>query len=136
RILREQPIQLVISDYEMPFMDGVEFLKLVRERHPHVLRIMLTGDPNPEVIIKSVNDSEVYRFIRKPWSNTMLRVTVYFAFETIQLEDENRRLLGVLQRQLSAMRKLELDFPQLAPSAKDECDAILKDNGELLQNPQ
>ncbi len=43
RILKDQPIQLVISDHNMPQMTGIEFLKLVRERHPHVLRIMLTG---------------------------------------------------------------------------------------------
>src|SRR4051812_34288770 len=39
RILKEQPVQLVISDYSMPQMTGVEFLKLVRERYPHALRI-------------------------------------------------------------------------------------------------
>ena len=43
-LMRAQPIQLVITDYKMPEMTGVEFLKLVRERFPNALRIMLTAD--------------------------------------------------------------------------------------------
>src|SRR5256885_9563976 len=41
-ILRQQPIKLVISDHNMPDMSGIEFFRLIRERHPHVCRIMLT----------------------------------------------------------------------------------------------
>ena len=133
RVLKEQPIQLVISDHNMPQMSGVEFLKLVRERYPHVLRIMLTGDPDPQTIIRSINEGEVYRFIKKPWDNTMLRVTVYFAFETIQLEQENRRLIAALRRQMSFLRDLEKDFPYLAALTRDEDAALLLAEADLVQ---
>jgi len=125
RILKDQPIQLVISDHNMPQMTGIEFLKLVRERHPQVLRIMLTGDPDPQTIIRSINEGEVYRFIKKPWDNTMLRVTVYFAFETIVLEEENRRLIAALRRQMNFLRDMERDFPYLAALTRDEDAALL-----------
>jgi DNA-binding NtrC family response regulator len=126
--LRQHPgIQLVISDHNMPDMTGVEFLKLARERHPEVVRIMLTGDPDPAVILRSVNDAEVYRFIRKPWDTVTLRVTVYFAFETIQLEEENRRLLAALRRQLIFLRELEREFPYVAARTRDEEASILRD---------
>ena len=132
RILKEQAVHLVISDHNMPRMTGVEFLKLVRERHPHVLRIMLTGDPDPQTIIRSINEGEVYRFIKKPWDNTMLRVTVYFAFETIQLEAENRRLLAALRRQMQFLRDLEKDFPYLAALTRDEDAALLLAEADLV----
>jgi two-component system NtrC family sensor kinase len=119
-ILRQQPIKLVISDQNMPDMTGIEFFRIIRERHPHVCRIMLTGDPEKETIIRAINEGEVYRFLPKPWNNTMLRVTVYFAFETIQLEEENRRLLQALRRQLQFVRSLERDFPYLAALAREE----------------
>jgi DNA-binding NtrC family response regulator len=135
QILTREPIQLVISDYSMPQMNGVDFLKLVRERHPHVVRIMLTGDPNPEVIIRSVNEGEVYRFIRKPWDKTSLRVTLYFAFETIQLEEENRRLLAALRRQMNFIRGLEHDFPYLAALTRDEEAAMLLAEADLRATP-
>src|SRR5207237_6028180 len=121
------------SDHNLTRMTGIEFLKLVRERYPSILRIMLTGDPDPGVIIRSINEGEVYRFIRKPWDNTMLRVTVYFAFETIQLEEENRRLIAALRRQVSYLRDLERDFPYLAALTRDEDAALLLAEADLIR---
>ena len=101
-------------------------LRLIRERHPHVCRIMLTADPMRQTVIRAVNEGENYRFIPKPWDNTMLRVTVYFAFEAIQLEDANRRLLRALHRQLQFVRTLERDFPYLAALARQgEAELLL-----------
>ena len=124
-MLKERPVHLVLSDHNMPGMTGLEFLKLVRERHPTVVRIMLTGDPDPQTIIRSVNEGEVYRFLKKPWDNTLLRVTVYFAFETVQLEDENRRLIAALRRQMTFLRDMEHDFPYLAALNRDDEAALL-----------
>jgi len=133
-VLRAQPIQLVITDHNMPDMTGIEFLKVIRERHPNVLRIMLTGDPDPAVIIRSINEGEVHRFIRKPWDNITLRVTVYFAFETIQLEEENRRLLAALRRQITFLRDLEGEFPYVAARTRDEEAALQLAQEGLLRS--
>ena len=134
RVLKETPgIQLVISDQNMPGMSGIEILKLVRERYPNVTRIMLTGDPDPQVIIRSINEGEVYRFIKKPWDNTMLRVTIYFAFEAIQLEEENRRLVAALRRQMNFLKDLERDFPYLAALTRDEDAQLLLAEADLVQ---
>jgi DNA-binding NtrC family response regulator len=133
-LLKERQIHLVISDYNMPGMTGVDFLKLVRQRNPDVVRIMLTGDPDPQTIIRSINEGEVYRFIKKPWDNTLLRVTVYFAFETIQLEQENRRLIAALRRQMNFLRDMERDFPYLAALTRDEDAALLLAEADLVRN--
>ncbi len=125
--LREKPgIQLVISDHNMPGMSGIEFLKLVRSRHPGVMRVMLTADPDPETVVRSINEGEVYRFIRKPWDNASLREMVYFAFDTILLEEEKRRLLEVVRRQRDALRQLDLSADPEAEMLLAEAD-LLKD---------
>src|SRR5205085_10909136 len=93
-LFEKHPIDLVISDHHMPEMSGIDLLKLVRVRHPHVVRIILTGDKDPEITLRSINEGEVYRFIRKPWDNTDLRTMMHFAFETIRLEGEKRKLLA------------------------------------------
>ena len=90
-LFQQHPIDLVISDHYMPEMSGIDLLKLVRVRHPHVVRILLTGDKDPELAVRSINESEVYRFIQKPWSNSDLRTIMHFAFEAIRLEREKRR---------------------------------------------
>jgi len=96
-LLQKHPVDLIISDHYMPEMSGIDLLKLVRVRHPHVVRIILTGDKDPELALRSINESEVYRFIRKPWNDSDLRTMMHFAFETIRLEREKRELLSTVR---------------------------------------
>jgi response regulator RpfG family c-di-GMP phosphodiesterase len=93
-LFEKYPIDLVISDHHMPEMSGIDLLKLVRVRHPHIVRMLLTGDKDPEITLRSINESEVYRFIRKPWNNSDLLTMMHFAFETVRLEREKRELLA------------------------------------------
>ena len=123
--LATHPVQLVISDQNMPGMTGIEFLKSVRNRHPHVLRMMLTADQNPETVIRSINEGEVYRFICKPWDNTSLRTMVHFAFEVVLLEEENRQLLAIVRRQRAELR-------QVRPTPDAEAELILAE-AELFE---
>jgi two-component system NtrC family sensor kinase len=101
-LLERTPVQLVISDHHMPGLEGVDLLKLVRVRYPHIVRIMLTADPDPEIPVRSINESEVYRFIRKPWNASELRTILHFAFEVIDLEADNRRLIALIRKEKQA----------------------------------
>ena len=68
KILSKEHIDVVISDHRMPEMNGSEFLKIVREKYPHTIRIMLTGYNDYESLLKAVREGEIFRFISKPWS--------------------------------------------------------------------
>jgi class 3 adenylate cyclase len=91
-MLKQQRVQLVISDKEMPNMGGIEFLGLVRDRYPRVCRIMLTGNSDFGGAVGAINQGEVFRFIEKPWNAEHLLSTVRFAFDAIELEEKNREL--------------------------------------------
>jgi DNA-binding NtrC family response regulator len=95
--LRVEPVDVVISDHCMPGMSGLEFLKLVRDRHPDTVRIMLTGHADMDMAIKAINQGEIYRFLTKPCDRVELQVTLHLACEKLQLERENRRLLAVIR---------------------------------------
>jgi DNA-binding NtrC family response regulator len=123
-ILKDKPVQLVISDHNMPGMSGLELLKLVRDRYPNICRIMLTADSSADTIIRSINEGEVYRFIQKPWDKVALKVTIYFAFETLLLEDEKRRLLDVVRRQRDKLRALDLSADPEAELLLAEADLL------------
>ena len=106
-VLAKEPVQLIISDNQMSGMSGLDLLKQVRLKHPHVLRIMLTGDAAPELAVRSINEGEVYRFIRKPWNNSDLRNMVGLAFDVIVLEGEKRQLLAIVRRHQAARERGE-----------------------------
>lgn len=74
--LRQQKVNVVISDQRMPIMLGVDLLRQAREISPATVRILLTGYSDLASIVGSINDGEVYRFISKPWSNQELQQTV------------------------------------------------------------
>ena len=61
---------VVVSDQRMPEMNGVEFLRQVKDVSPQAIRILLTGYSDLASIVGSINDGEVFRFINKPWDNT------------------------------------------------------------------
>ncbi len=61
-----QSFAVVVSDLRMPGMDGVQFLAQVRERAPHAVRIMLTGQADVEAAVQAVNRGNLFRFLTKP----------------------------------------------------------------------
>jgi DNA-binding NtrC family response regulator len=98
-LLEKQKVHVLVSDQNMPGLSGIDLLKLVGVRHPRVVRIMITADLDPETVVRSINESEVYRFIRKPWNNVELLTIMHFAFRTIQLEEEKRKLIALVREQ-------------------------------------
>lgn len=92
QLLQKLPVHLVLSDFKMPGMNGADFLKTVKERHPDVMRIMLTGHADTGAVMGAVKDGAVYKFILKPWHDDDLRVTVALALEQYDLRLRNRQL--------------------------------------------
>ena len=72
----EADFDLVISDYRMPSMNGVEFLARVMELQPAVPRMIMSGYADREAIIAAVNEVNLTRFVEKPWDDDALRQAV------------------------------------------------------------
>jgi DNA-binding NtrC family response regulator len=126
QMVGDHPIHLLISDNNMPGMTGIDLCKEVRRRKPHILRIMLTGDTDPDLAVRSINEAEVYRFIRKPWNNHDLRTIVRLAFEVIVLEDEKRRLVEIVRK-----HRAERSLGQASP--EDEAELLLLAEADLIE---
>ena len=89
---RQTAYALVISDYRMPTMNGVQFLKAFREIQPEVPRLILSGYADLNGLIDANNDAAISRFIAKPWNDYELLASVGQVLALHQLTQENLRL--------------------------------------------
>ncbi len=78
-LVRHSEFDVVISDQRMPGMTGTELLEQVKALSPHTMRLLLTGYADYAEVLQSVNNSEVFRFVHKPWDNRHLVETVTYA---------------------------------------------------------
>jgi response regulator RpfG family c-di-GMP phosphodiesterase len=66
KLLRSEPVDLIVTDYKMPGMNGLEFLAEARKIVPKTPRILVTAFPDLELAIRAVNDAKIENFFTKP----------------------------------------------------------------------
>lgn len=90
--LGEMSFDAIVSDYLMPSINGVEFLKAAKKIQPDVVRLILSASTEFTTAMAALNEAEAFRFIVKPWSNEQLKETLLLAFERRDGMLEERRL--------------------------------------------
>lgn len=83
-ILNCKHIDLIISDMLMPGMTGYDFLTIVKELYPNIIRVILSGDPEREKIIKAVADGTAQSYLTKPVGNDILKSHIGKLFKTFE----------------------------------------------------
>ena len=76
---------IIISDFLMPEMNGLEFLTKAKELYPEVSMILLTGYADKENAIKAINEIGLYKYIEKPWDNDDLLMNIRNGIERSHL---------------------------------------------------
>ena len=84
-------VQVVITDQRMPETTGVELLKILIEKHPLPMRIMLTGFANFEDTVDAVNLGKIFSYLNKPWQEKTLDETIQNAIQKYAEEDVVRK---------------------------------------------
>lgn len=96
---QDRTFDMVISDYRMPGLNGVEFLTFFKVLQPDAIRMILTGYADLNGIQHAINNAEVFRFINKPWSNSEILNAVTRGLEHKHMLLENRTLAAEVRRQ-------------------------------------
>jgi two-component system NtrC family sensor kinase len=103
-----QEVDLVLADFRMPGMDGVEFLKRVKAIRPECMRVVLSGYADIALIVAALNEGQIYKFLSKPWNDDELRHHVRNLLDHQRLDRENRRLNAeMVELNLRLSRRVE-----------------------------
>lgn len=137
-ILEKQVVHVIISDMKMPVMDGLKLLKIVREKYPEIVRIVLSGYTQLPQVLATVNQADIFKFITKPWQlEEELIPVIHQAIEYYNamreredlrksLENRNQLYQNVLkatQEKLSLDRKNYEDVKKTCGYVLDEISA-------------
>ena len=92
--VKDNEIDLVLSDYLMPEMDGITFLGEIKKLRPNVPRVILTGYADKENAIKAINEVGLFQYIEKPWDNDDLLIILRNGIERKQLMKKLEEKIG------------------------------------------
>lgn len=122
-LLDTEKIDLVISDFIMPYMNGLDLLSLIKEKQPHIVPILLTGYSDKESAIKSINDLGLYYYLEKPWDNNELIKVVENGIEKSKLEKEIKQKLIIIEKKNNEITRL---YDLLRRDYDKEMDNVLE----------
>lgn len=108
--LKSNDVNLVLSDYLMPEMDGISFLAKVRELKPDVTRIILTGYADKENAIKAINDVGLFQYIEKPWDNDDLLIIIRNGVEKQLLMKKLQEKIGEINEAYGELQGLHKEL--------------------------
>ena len=84
-ILHKKPFKAIVADHLMPGGNGMSLLVRVREEYPHMQRVLVTGYMKPEMLLRSVNEAALFRYLLKPVSiNELVKVVQ----DAVKLHDQ------------------------------------------------
>lgn len=130
-ILKEQSIDVIVSDARMPEMSGPEFLAIAAEKYPDTVRILLTGYADMEAVVDAVNLGKVSHYLEKPWDDEKLKALVDETFVTISFKKQNEYLQSLVASQ---NEKLTAMNETLEATVKERTQKIIEINGALQES--
>ncbi len=108
KLLESQTVDVTISDYMMPGMNGIQLLGRAKEIQPETTRVLLTGHADKGSAIKAINEVGLFQYLEKPWDNAQLLLVVRHAVERARLLRELRTKIGELDMAHSTLKDVQV----------------------------
>ncbi len=105
--LEVNPVDVIVSDYLMPKMNGIQLLTRAKEYQPEAARVLLTGHADKQSAIQAINDVGLFQYIEKPWDNTQLLLVIQSAIERTQLLRNLRDKISALDQAHSSLKDVQ-----------------------------
>jgi DNA-binding NtrC family response regulator len=108
--VKEKPVDVIISDYLMPRMNGIQFLGRARELQPEASRILLTGHADKQSAIEAINEVGLFQYIEKPWDNAALMLVIRNGSERTNLLRSLRAKIQQLDEAHSSLKTTQSEL--------------------------
>jgi two-component system, NtrC family, response regulator HupR/HoxA len=97
-ILEQNEVHVIITDMRMPEMSGLQLLKIVKEKYPNIVRLVLSGYTQVGTLLTAINQGDIFKFITKPWKlEEEFKEVIAQAIEYYNLHAERARLAKELE---------------------------------------
>jgi DNA-binding NtrC family response regulator len=120
-ILRAKKVHVIISDMRMPQMSGLELLKIIKKKHPYIIRLLFSANTDINTLLAGINQGEIFRFLSKPWGlDEELRTIIRQAIEYYDLHSECEMLMHFVEQWIESVEpeKLNVEFIKTLISAR------------------
>lgn len=111
-IMKTSPPAVILSDYLMPEMNGLQFILKAKEIAPDVVPLIFSGYADMDELIKALEEGGIYRFIPKPWEDALFKIEIKRAVEQYELSQKNKALSHRLEEEFRAEVDLLAALPQ------------------------
>lgn len=126
-VLRQHPVQVIMTDQRMPQMSGTELLRRSQDECPEAIRMVFTGYADIKAVVDAINQGQIYRYLTKPWDPDELVAVLHEACEHYDRLAERRNLLRSLRDHVARCAGLLEGLPGGSPeSAKRDGAALLE----------
>lgn len=107
RFLENGPVDVVVSDYLMPRMNGIQLLGRVKQLQPEASRVLLTGHADKQSAIQAINEVGLFQYLEKPWDNDQLMLVIRSGAERTQLFRDLREKISQLDSAHSNLKDVQ-----------------------------
>lgn len=105
-ILEEKKISVVVTDMRMPEMNGLDLLKIVEQKSPMTVKLVLSGYTQIPLLIATINQVDIFKFVAKPWELDDLISMVQKALDYYIIKEENANYKKILETQNKAYQNI------------------------------
>jgi DNA-binding NtrC family response regulator len=100
-------VDIAVSDYLMPGMNGIQFLAKAKQVQPEASRVLLTGHADKQSAILAINEVALFQYIEKPWENAQLLLIIQSGIERAQLFRNLRDKISELDTAHSSLKEVQ-----------------------------
>jgi len=104
---RQNRLDVAVSDYLMPKMNGIQLLAKVKEAQPEASRVLLTGHADKQSAIQAINQVALFQYLEKPWDNAQLLLVVQSGAERARLFRDLREKVEALDNANSSLKTVQ-----------------------------